>query len=81
MEVIDYALDLLGIGKFKDYQTKNLSGGTKRKLSVACTLINDPDVFILDEPTVRYDQCDFRASSFFLVRLGSELKSSNEENL
>ena len=53
--MIEHALDLLGIGKFTNTQTGALSGGTKRKLSVACTLINNPDLFILDEPTCGLD--------------------------
>ena len=53
--MIEHALNLLGIGKFKNTQTGALSGGTKRKLSVACTLINNPDLFILDEPTCGLD--------------------------
>ncbi len=32
-----------------------LSGGMKRKLTIAMSLINDPDVIILDEPTVGLD--------------------------
>ena len=55
LSVIEHALNLLGIGKFKNTQTGALSGGTKRKLSVACTLINNPDLFILDEPTCGLD--------------------------
>lgn len=36
-------------------KAKELSGGWKRRLSIACTLINDPKVLILDEITSGVD--------------------------
>lgn len=34
---------------------RDCSGGQKRRISFALTLIHDPDILILDEPTVGYD--------------------------
>ncbi|CAL6034202.1 ABC_transporter family protein [Hexamita inflata] len=39
----------------KDKRAKELSGGWKRRLSVACALQNNPDILILDEITSRVD--------------------------
>ncbi len=40
---------------FKDRLARNLSGGMKQKLSLACALIHDPQVLLLDEPTTGVD--------------------------
>lgn len=36
---------------FMDEKVKNLSRGMLQKLSLACALVNDPEIIILDEPT------------------------------
>lgn len=41
--------------EFKNKLTKNLSGGMKRKLSLAMALVSQPKVIILDEPTSGLD--------------------------
>ncbi|WP_053218264.1 ABC transporter ATP-binding protein [Virgibacillus senegalensis] len=37
------------------HKTSSLSGGMKRKLNIALSLIHDPDILLLDEPTVGID--------------------------
>jgi ABC-2 type transport system ATP-binding protein len=48
---IDRLLGFSGLLAFKTRQTKNLSGGMKQKLGLACALIHTPKVLFLDEPT------------------------------
>ena len=40
---------------FRDRPMKNLSGGMKQKLGLVCTLIHEPELVILDEPTTGVD--------------------------
>lgn len=52
---IDYALELV---KLSDHQHKlagSYSGGMKRRLSLALSIVHNPEVLILDEPTVGID--------------------------
>jgi ribosome-dependent ATPase len=44
-----------GLDPFPDRPAGKLSGGMKQKLSLCCSLIHDPDLLILDEPTTGID--------------------------
>ncbi len=44
-------LESTGLVPFADRPAKKLSGGMKQKLGLCCSLIHDPDLLILDEPT------------------------------
>ena len=48
-------LSLLGIREHEKKQAKDLSGGTQRKVSVGISMINSPDVCLLDEPSTGLD--------------------------
>lgn len=52
---IDDLLESTGMGAFADRPAGKLSGGMKQKLSLCCSLIHDPDLLILDEPTTGVD--------------------------
>ncbi len=43
-------LETVGLGKFKDFFPKELSGGMKKRVQVATVFANNPDVLLMDEP-------------------------------
>ena len=47
---IDETLDLFGLGMLKSSLVDKLSGGQRKRLSIAMEFISDPKLFILDEP-------------------------------
>jgi lipooligosaccharide transport system ATP-binding protein len=48
-------LEFAGLGSRADTRIQTLSGGMKRRLTLARALVNDPDVIFLDEPTTGLD--------------------------
>jgi ABC-2 type transport system ATP-binding protein len=52
---ISALVDRVGLSERKTLMSKKLSGGEKRKLGIAMSLINEPDLLFLDEPTTGLD--------------------------
>lgn len=48
-------IELFGMGEVENSRAKTLSGGWKRKLSIAMAMIAEPRVLFLDEPTLGLD--------------------------
>lgn len=61
-------LELVELTKFKDKQVATYSGGMRRRLELACGLINRPKVFFLDEPTLGLD-VQTRAATWNYIKL------------
>lgn len=54
-ERVDAALALVGLSDRAKDKPASYSGGMKRRLNIAAALVHDPDLLILDEPTVGID--------------------------
>jgi ABC-2 type transport system ATP-binding protein len=55
VERTERLLSFAGLTDFKDRRAAQLSGGMQKKLGLACTLIHQPEILLLDEPTTGVD--------------------------
>ncbi|WP_460468746.1 ABC transporter ATP-binding protein [Calidifontibacter terrae] len=51
----DELLDQFGLTEKADTRSEDLSGGQAQRLSIACSLVHDPRIVFLDEPTAALD--------------------------
>lgn len=54
-QLIEDAIQLVGLGQYKKFYPKQLSGGLLRRLNIACGIAHKPKLIFFDEPTVAVD--------------------------
>lgn len=70
----DEIFKLFDMDWFKDQRVDKLSSGMKQKVSLARTIVHDPEVLILDEPTLGLDVITSRNIIQFIRRAKEENK-------
>lgn len=55
MKIVSEIVDIFGLGDVLNQRAKTLSGGYKRRLSIAIALVSNPKILFLDEPTLGLD--------------------------
>lgn len=53
--MVEEAIDFVGLQEFRKFYPKKLSGGLLRRLNIACGIAHRPRLIIMDEPTVAVD--------------------------
>lgn len=69
---IDYVLDLVGLQNTGKKKTKNFSLGMKQRLSIAISLLGNPDFLILDEPINGLDPSGIKEIRELILKLNYE---------
>lgn len=54
-EAVEKALEFVGLEDVKSKKAESYSGGMLRRLNIACAIVHDPKIIIMDEPTVGID--------------------------
>ncbi len=54
-ERVDWALEFAGLEERRKDRVKTFSGGMQRRLNLAVALVHDPEIILMDEPTVGVD--------------------------
>lgn len=54
-ELVNEALDFVGLQDYRRFRPAKLSGGLLRRLNIACGIAHKPDLIFFDEPTVAVD--------------------------
>ncbi len=72
---LEWALEFFNLKEYRNHVPTNLSEGEKKRLCFAAVLSWDPDIIILDEPTVGQDFLQKEKLIMFLKMLHSERKT------
>ena len=72
---IEYLLDMVGLNGRGEEKVQGYSRGMKQRLHVARTLLHNPDILFLDEPTLGLDPVGAREFRQVILNLQSEKKT------
>jgi branched-chain amino acid transport system ATP-binding protein len=70
---VEELLETLGLARYRDHRTAELSTGTRRIVELGCVLAQAPDVVLLDEPSAGVAQREAEALVPVLRRVQAEL--------
>ncbi len=73
---IDEVLDLINLTEKKDAYVVNLSGGQRQRLALGISILNKPEILLLDEPTTGLDPTARREVWDILKKLKKELNTT-----
>lgn len=72
---VEWALDEFALTRYRDRSPFTLSGGEKKRVSLASVLCYDPDIVVLDEPTTGQDNLQKTRLAALLSKLNSQGKT------
>jgi energy-coupling factor transport system ATP-binding protein len=72
---VEWAINLLGLTRYRQTSPFMLSGGERKRVALASVLAWNPDVVILDEPTIGQDYQQKEKLRQFIVQLNAQGKT------
>jgi phospholipid/cholesterol/gamma-HCH transport system ATP-binding protein len=74
---VERALDMVGLKSAIDKMPSELSGGMKKRIGLARTIITEPELILYDEPTTGLDPITTKEISKLIIDLQNELRISS----
>jgi ABC-2 type transport system ATP-binding protein len=71
-ERVEAAIDLCHLQDYADVQIGKLSKGFRQRVGIAQALVHEPEVLILDEPTIGIDPIQIKETRQLIKRLGKD---------